>query len=617
MPVVVTCQQCLQSFAAAPHLHGRTVACPVCQSAIHVPHPAAAPSPGGSEPGEPQRVLQRTPVPRQQQRRGSSHSWYQRAYLVWAGVALSLLVGSCVASMVISAVFSALSTPRPAPYANLLEARRDFHTTLLRQERIGVPVPVPPARWFAIEHYPSLAGPLAAYVTPPPTDGRRHPAMIWIFGGFSNSISETAWRPALRDNDQSASAFREAGLVMMYPSLRGGNSNPGFIEAFYGEVDDLLAAADYLAAKDYVDPDRIYLGGHSTGGTLVLLAAAASGRFRAVFAFGPVDKVTAYGSDVLPFDTWNRREVELRSPIYWLHAMNGPVFVFEGGDGNIGCLRAMRRASRNPNLHFFEAARADHFDILAPVTLLIAQKIPQDTGPSCNISFTSDEINRRFSSENDSRPPFPPIPPRNTWPSAYPAGCSPLDFGRVEYRAFDARSLVVPAACVVFHFGDASEADTDPASHRGLERHLAGGTSASCQFRDGFHHHLGATAHDAVRASTFLEDLFEHFGDQPAVATTAVVGRQMNLDPQALKVLDAGQHLRRARPVAQRDLARGGNLPRWRSVTPMSQELGRQSQERRLPDAARHHDQMLDRLGRKTISQRAPDPQLLAGNQFG
>jgi hypothetical protein len=68
-----------------------------------VPHPAAAQAPGGSEPGEPQRVLQRTPVPRPQ-RRKSSHGWYQRAYLVWAGVALSVLLGSCVAMMVISAV---------------------------------------------------------------------------------------------------------------------------------------------------------------------------------------------------------------------------------------------------------------------------------------------------------------------------------------------------------------------------------------------------------------------------------------------------------------------------------------------------------------------------------
>lgn len=56
---------------------------------------------------------------------------------------------------------------------------------------------------------------------------------------------------------------------MMFPSLRGGNDNPGVKEGFLAEVDDVLAAADFLGKQNYVDPGRIYLGGHSTGGTLV------------------------------------------------------------------------------------------------------------------------------------------------------------------------------------------------------------------------------------------------------------------------------------------------------------------------------------------------------------
>jgi hypothetical protein len=394
MPVTVTCQQCFQSFAAAPHLYGRTVACPACQAAMTIPDPSAANVPGASRSPQP-RLLPRAAVPTPQRRR-SSRTSNQRKYVVWAAVVGGLAVCFGMAFLVIAAVVSGLSATRPAPYANLIEGRREFTTKLLRQERIGESVPEPPAGLFQIEHYPAPAGPLAAYVSPPPGDGLRRPAMIWIFGGFSNSIGQTAWEPATPDNDQSARAFREAGLVMMYPSLRGGNMNPGWLEGFYGEVDDVLAAADYLAAKDYVDPECIYLGGHSTGGTLVLLVAAASNRFRAVFAFGPVDNVGGYGSDVLPFNTWDRRELQLRSPIQWLHAMHGPVFVFEGSDGNISCLRAMRRAAQNPQLQFFEARRADHFNILAPVTRLIAQKIQQDTGPACNLQFAPEEIDRLF-----------------------------------------------------------------------------------------------------------------------------------------------------------------------------------------------------------------------------
>jgi len=289
-----------------------------------------------------------------------------------------------------------LSRPPQTEYATLLEGRSGFTTNLTKGEQAGYPAPEPPPALFALEQYRSPVGELAAYVSPSPGDGKKHPAMIWVFGGFDNSIGETAWEPASPDNDQSASAFREAGIVMMYPSFRGGNMNPGHIEAFYGEVDDLIAAADHLASKDYVDSQRIYLGGHSTGGTLVMLAAAATDRFRAVFAFGPVDDVAGYGPDVLPFDPWNERELTLRNPGQWLHAMNSPVFVIEGTGGNVACFRSMRRASTNPQLHFLEVRRADHFDILAPVTGLLAEKIQQDSGPACNIQITEDEMNRRF-----------------------------------------------------------------------------------------------------------------------------------------------------------------------------------------------------------------------------
>jgi len=128
---------------------------------------------------------------------------------------------------------------------------------------------------------------MAAYVSPAPGDGKRHPAIIWLIGGFSNGIGDTPWAPATPDNDQSASAYRESGIIMMYPSRRGGNMNPGYHESFYGEVNDIIAARQYLEKLDYVDPKRIYLGGHSTGGTLALLVAESDAGFRAIFCVRP------------------------------------------------------------------------------------------------------------------------------------------------------------------------------------------------------------------------------------------------------------------------------------------------------------------------------------------
>jgi dipeptidyl aminopeptidase/acylaminoacyl peptidase len=183
----------------------------------------------------------------------------------------------------------------------------------------------------------------------------------------------------------------------MFPSLRGGNDNPGRKEGFLGEVDDVLAAADFLSKQDYVDPNRIYLGGHSTGGTLALLTAECSPRFRAVFSFGPAHEVAGYPAQFLPFDTANPRELELRSPGRWLHSIRSPVFVFEGTvDGNLDSLEAMARATNNANVRFLPVRGANHFSLLAPTNRLIAEKVLRDNGPTCNLAFTEEEVSRPF-----------------------------------------------------------------------------------------------------------------------------------------------------------------------------------------------------------------------------
>jgi hypothetical protein len=278
---------------------------------------------------------------------------------------------------------------------SLAEARRGIHPALSRKIKDGEPASQPPEGVFNLIKYSSNIGEMAAYVSPSPSDGERHPAIIWLFGGFSNGIGEIAWEELPPDNDQSGSAFRKAGIVMMYPSLRGGNDNPGFVESFYGEVDDVLAARDYLATLEYVDPARIYLGGHSTGGTLALLVAESSENFRAIFSFGPVENVAGYGEEHLSFALSDRVGVKLRAPVLWLGAISRPTFVFEGtkSPGNIDSLQALSRASRNPMLHFHPVKNGTHFSVLAPTTSLVAAKILEDKeGNSSNIKFSEREL---------------------------------------------------------------------------------------------------------------------------------------------------------------------------------------------------------------------------------
>jgi len=298
---------------------------------------------------------------------------------------------------------SAKAAPSPvvAKQISLTQAKQGFKTVLKPAQSDKEPVEKAPPSIFRMVKYQAANGALPAYLSPDPGNGKKHPAIIWITGGDCNSIGDV-WSSAPRNNDQTAAAYRKAGIVMMFPSLRGGNDNRGNKEGFLGEVDDVLAAAKFLEKQPYVDAKRIYLGGHSTGGTLALLVAQSSPRFRAVFSFGPVDDVSGYGeeSGFVPVDLSNEQEVKLRSPGFWLSSIASPTWVLEGSDdGNRISLLIMRMESKNPLAHFLEIKGADHFSVLAPTNELIAQKILRDTGAITNISLSESELVRNFTAK--------------------------------------------------------------------------------------------------------------------------------------------------------------------------------------------------------------------------
>jgi prolyl oligopeptidase family protein len=124
--------------------------------------------------------------------------------------------------------------------------------------------------------------------------------------------------------------------IVMCPSWRGENDNPGKYEMFYGEVDDAVAAVEYVSRLPYVDPARIYMGGHSTGGTVALLAVEMTDKLRAAFPFGAapdignVVRLGGYGNT--PFNVGDRKERRLRSAIDFVSFIRTPTFYFEGAD---------------------------------------------------------------------------------------------------------------------------------------------------------------------------------------------------------------------------------------------------------------------------------------------
>ncbi|AVQ00074.1 peptidase [Ahniella affigens] len=270
---------------------------------------------------------------------------------------------------------STSSAPNRAEFP-LRDARQSFKTNIVRTEPAFGAADDPSGSDFDLIRYDAPVGKLAAYLSKNPGDGLRHPAIVWITGGETQSIGDI-WSPQSRSNDQSAAAYRKAGIIMMFPSQRGGNDNPGQREGFLGEADDILAATDYLASLPYVDTQQIYLGGHSTGGTLAMLVAESTDRYRAVFAFGPAAWANQYGGDFVFADLKDDRELALRSPYEWLADVRRPLYVFEGSEqGNWdGAIEIMATSNKNPNIHFFRLDGHSHFSVLAPVNELLAAQI--------------------------------------------------------------------------------------------------------------------------------------------------------------------------------------------------------------------------------------------------
>lgn len=271
----------------------------------------------------------------------------------------------------------------PAVYkSSLAAAREKFKTKLVKFNQMKEKPETPPKDLFSAVSFPTNIGNMDAYLGKVPEDGKLHPAMIWLTGGMGNGI-DRVWEEADADNDQTASVFRKAGLVMMYPTQRGGGMSPGHEESFYGEIDDIIAARDFLAKQKGVDSNRIYLGGHSTGGTKALLVVESTDKFKAVFSFGPVSSVVLYGSDDLTYDAANKNENILRAPGAWLKDIVTPTYVFEGngGESNINELRLLKSLAEKKgieNIHFYEINGKDHFSGLQPASIIIAKRIMEN-----------------------------------------------------------------------------------------------------------------------------------------------------------------------------------------------------------------------------------------------
>lgn len=180
-----------------------------------------------------------------------------------------------------------------------------------------------------------------AWVTlPPGFDGAaRWPMILEIHGGpYAN------YGPRFSIDAQ---LYAAAGYVVVYANPRGSTSyGPDFanlIENNYpGEdYDDLMTVVDAVIAKDYVDPERLYVTGGSGGGVLTAWIVGKTGRFRAAVVAKPVINWTSFAltADVYPFfyrywfsgPPWEKpTEYWRRSPLSLVGNVTTPTMVITG-----------------------------------------------------------------------------------------------------------------------------------------------------------------------------------------------------------------------------------------------------------------------------------------------
>ncbi|POO56394.1 alpha/beta hydrolase family protein [Agrobacterium rosae] len=245
-----------------------------------------------------------------------------RRHLLMGAAGLSAL------ALVPTRTSASLSMPSSLPLEELdyAAARRRFRTHLLR--KISAPeksaplgTPVDGTR-VTYSGGPNGSIELVAWLSNYTPSKKLKPAVLFLHGG--NATGDGHW--ALMK------PYWEAGFVVLLPSFRGENGQKGNYSGFYDETSDALAAASYLESLPGIDPDRVFLAGHSNGGTLSLLASMTR-KFRAAVPISAGVNSWRYFNrytDEVCFDDSNPQEFVMRSSVCFGPSLKCPTLLLRG-----------------------------------------------------------------------------------------------------------------------------------------------------------------------------------------------------------------------------------------------------------------------------------------------
>jgi len=155
------------------------------------------------------------------------------------------------------------------PGAGLSVARQDVAGVATRQQTLRNPTDLDvkvPAAGFG----------LVGTLTTPSAQGRlRHPAVVLVAG--SGSVERDAMVAGIPLFAQLAGQLAAREFIVLRYDKRGTGQSGGRTEraTLQDYADDAVAAVKWLAKRKDVDPERIFVVGHSEGASVGMLAAAA------------------------------------------------------------------------------------------------------------------------------------------------------------------------------------------------------------------------------------------------------------------------------------------------------------------------------------------------------
>jgi dipeptidyl aminopeptidase/acylaminoacyl peptidase len=195
-------------------------------------------------------------------------------------------------------------------------------------------------------HYPSKDGKwtISAFVYVPYNlpRGGQHPAIVYVHGGPTAQTMNTF--------NRFIQYMANQGYIVIAPNYRGSTGygkdfqQANLFDMGGGDLQDVLAAADWIKQTGYVDPKKLILMGGSYGGYLTMMGVTKA------------PEVWAAGVPIVPFVNWftelqnedpvlqqsdlatmgdpekNKALYEDRSPINFVNQIKAPLYLLAGGN---------------------------------------------------------------------------------------------------------------------------------------------------------------------------------------------------------------------------------------------------------------------------------------------